>query len=218
MLHHPASGTAFLISPDKKYIGSQSGQSSGVKSIGKRCCHWWWQISRTWRSGTLIRLNLSYQPRAQARTEDTHGLSHYNLDTQIGWRIPLPPCCTRWLSCWGWRFWRLQCTSWSLVSCEMMTGQWGPGQGSSQGAWTWASITVKRMNCISTSCLQTHSTLYPSSSFASGRKLRPRGKTWPAHGEPARRCLVAKLEKIFEPSNFPFGAMYPEWQGRPDTD
>lgn len=29
---------------------------------------------------------------------------------------------------------------------------------------------------MSTSCLQTHSTLYPSSSFAVGKKLRPRGK------------------------------------------
>lgn len=70
----------------------------------------------------------------------------------------------------------------------MMTGQWNPGQGSSQGAWTRASITVKRMNCMSTSCLQTHSTLYPSSSFAVGKKLRPRGKMQSVHGEPARRC------------------------------
>ena len=75
-----------------------------------------------------------------------------------------------------------------------MTSQWDPGQGSSQGAWTWASITVKRMNCMSTSCLQTHSTLYPSSSFAVGKKLRPRGKMQSVHGEPARRYSGQKGE------------------------
>lgn len=78
MLSHLASGTAFLISPDKKYIGSPEGQDSGVKRQRQEVLPWMVADFKDLTVWDTYQPEPSYQPRLKVERK-TLGLSHYNL-------------------------------------------------------------------------------------------------------------------------------------------